>query len=718
MDLSKLNPQQKEAVLTTEGPLLILAGAGSGKTSVLVNRIAYLIEECGVSPYHILAITFTNKAANEMRERIVKMIGEKGQRIWARTFHSACLQILRYEVANTDLEENFVIYDTSDQQSIVKRILKAANIDIDMLKPSAVLAQISRLKNTYYDLEVGLATEPMDDVYLPEIMINVIEEYQNTLKENNAIDFDDILCKVVKLFNEHPEILAEYQRRFQYILVDEYQDTNNIQYQLVNLLAQKDKNICVVGDDDQSIYEWRGADVQNILSFEKDYPEAKVIKLEENYRSTKKILNLANAVIANNVARKDKRLWTENDDGEIIKYYEADDDRDEAYFITRQIRDMIDKSNFTYKDFAILIRTTAQFRSIEEVLLKNGVPYRIFGGIKFFQRKEIKDILAFLAICANQNDALNLRRVINIPKRGVGEKTWEKILDYHRAHPEQTLIDCLGDPNLPVSAKVKAAMKDFYQFLEKGRDLAAEGNIEAILRYVLEDSGYIEYLYDADAQAAELSMDNIQEFLSLATEFDMQEMDFEDRTLSSFLEGIALYTDLDQSDDGQNAVSLMTMHASKGLEFAVVFVAGFEENLFPHSRAVKEGSLEEERRLCYVAFTRAKNYLFITSAKQRLIHGRFVYDPPSQFMAELDDRYYTNVRQSRVLKNHLQPAHQKPKPAPALYKVGDKVSHSSWGEGVVVSIDPQEIGKITVAFPNEGLKTLSALYAPIKKIES
>ncbi len=423
MDLTTLNSQQLEAVLTTEGPLLILAGAGSGKTNVLVHRIAYLIEECNVSPYHILAITFTNKAANEMRDRIIDMIGERGSRIWARTFHSACLQILRFEVEHTDLKENFGIYDTSDQLSIVKRILKQRNIDADVLKPSSVLNGISKIKNKFFDLNEGLK-RVAEAGSLPEIVIDVIEEYQATLQENNAIDLDDILCLVVKLFKTHPDILEQYQERFQYIMVDEYQDTNKIQYELIHLLAAKYENICVVGDDDQSIYEWRGADVQNILSFEKDHENAKIIKLEENYRSTKKILHLAYAVIANNETRKEKALWTQNEEGEPIVYYEADDDRDEGHFIVRQIKDIMNKSNYSYGDFAVLIRTSSQFRSLEEVFLKNGVPYRIYGGIKFFQRKEIKDILAYLSVLANPNDSVNMKRIINIPKRGIGEQTW------------------------------------------------------------------------------------------------------------------------------------------------------------------------------------------------------------------------------------------------------------------------------------------------------
>lgn len=714
MDLTTLNSQQLEAVLTTEGPLLILAGAGSGKTNVLVHRIAYLIEECNVSPYNILAITFTNKAANEMRDRIIGMIGEKGSCIWARTFHSACLQILRFEVEYTDLKDNFGIYDTSDQLSIVKRILKQRNIDADVLKPSSVLNGISKIKNKFFDLNEGLK-RVAETGTLPEIVIGVIEEYQATLKENNAIDFDDILCMVVKLFKTHPEVLERYQDRFQYIMVDEYQDTNKIQYELIHLLAAKYENICVVGDDDQSIYEWRGADVQNILSFEKDHKNAKIIKLEENYRSTKKILHLANAVIANNETRKEKALWTQNEEGEPIVYYEADDDRDEGHFIVRQIKDIMNKSDYQYGDFAVLIRTSSQFRSLEEVFLKNGVPYRIYGGIKFFQRKEIKDILAYLSVLANPNDSVNMKRIINIPKRGIGEQTWNKILAFKAEHPELTLVDVLTDPMLKTSAKVKNALKAFNTFIENGRIVASEQEMEPLLNYIIKESGYINHLYDSDPVAADLTMDNIEEFLSIAKEFDLREMDYEDRNLSGFLEEIALYTDLDQSAEGVDSVSLMTMHSSKGLEFPVVFVAGFEENLFPHIRAKEEKGLEEERRLCYVAFTRAEDMLFITRADKRMIHGRFMYNSPSEFVNELDERYYTNVSKKRYFKNEITATRKKPPVASAAYTIGDKVKHSSWGEGVVVAIDADDDTKITVAFPSEGLKTISTEYAPIEK---
>ena len=717
MDLSLLNPQQLEAVLTTEGPLLILAGAGSGKTSVLVHRIAYLIEEEGVSPARILAITFTNKAARELADRLSEMVGAAGARIWARTFHSACLQILRFEVEATDLRPNFVIYDTSDQLSILKRILKHRNIDADVLRPGAVLATISHIKNTYFDLEEGLARYSAEGL-LPEQTAAVIGDYQRTLVENNAVDFDDILCKTVALFKAHPDILARYQDRFRYILVDEYQDTNPIQYALIHLLAAANRNLCVVGDDDQSIYEWRGADVQNILRFEEDYPEAKVIKLEENYRSTKTILALASGVIAHNSLRKDKTLWTQNPQGEKAIFYEAADDRDEAAFIVRQIRDIMAKSDYHYRDFAVLLRTQAQFRANEEMLVQQQLPYRIYGGIKFFQRREIKDVLAYLYVIANPDDAVSMQRIINIPKRGVGPQTWQKILDFHLAHRGQSLVDALADPALKVLAKFRAALARFHDLIVEGRSLAGEGEMAPLVDFVIHETGYLTHLYDRDPTGAEIDEDNLGEFLSLAREFDLEERPYEARTLAGFLEGIALYTDLDSASSDEDSVSVMTMHASKGLEFPFVFVAGFEQDLFPHIRAKNENAgLEEERRLCYVAFTRARDQLFITCARQRLVHGRLMANGPSEFFPELDPAYYTNVSQQRHHQNVVAPSHRKA-PAPAAeWRVGEKLLHASWGEGLVCAIDPAEASRITVAFPDKGLKTLDARFAPIRKKE-
>lgn len=727
MDLTRLNPEQLDAATTTEGPLLIFAGAGSGKTNVLVHRIAYLIQEKEVSPFNILAITFTNKAANEMRDRIIEMIGDRGRHIWARTFHSACLQILRFEVEDTILNPNFVIYDTSDQLTIVKRILKERNIDSDFLKPSAVLGNVSSIKDKYYDVYQGIEDYRAEG-RLPELTLEVIEEYQRTLLANNAADFDDLLCYTVKLFRDHPDILERYQDRFKYIMVDEYQDTNKIQYELVHLLAEKYRNVCVVGDDDQSIYEWRGADISNILSFEKDYPEAKVVKLEKNYRSTKTILNLANGVVANNTVRKKKRLWTENAVGEKVVYYEADDDREEAQYIVDQIEDLMKRNNYEYKDFAVLIRTNAQFRSIEEGFLQNGIPYRVYGGVKFFQRREIKDILAYLYVIANPNDAVNMQRVINIPKCGIGAQTWQKILSHHTEHPEMTLLDSLSASSLKVSSKVKKALASFTELISDAKEIAEDHPMEELVNFVIRESGYISYLYDRDPYGAEADEENLNELLSIAASYDQDELEDDKRSLAGFLEGIALYTDLDQdknADEEENdKVSIMTMHSSKGLEFPVVFVAGFEVDLFPHSLAKKEEyGMEEERRLCYVAFTRAKERLFVTGARQRMLRGQFFMKEPSEFLAEMDDRYYVDKTENRKLfndvfssKKSFEPAREKKKlEEVGLFSAGDKVYHNSWGEGTVVNVDPQDPACVTVVFPTQGLKVLDVRYAPIKR---
>ncbi len=718
MDILKnLNAKQLEAVKNTEGPLLILAGAGSGKTRVLVHRIAYLIEEGNVSPRNILAITFTNKAAKEMRERIQSLIGQKSEMIWAKTFHSTCLQILRYNIKESGLKENFVIYDTSDQLSIIRRILKEKNMNSDLLKPSSILQTVSNIKNEYADFYVGLKVYEKNG-YIPEQLIDIISEYQDVLVQNNAVDFDDIICYVVKMFLSHADVLSFYQEKFKYILVDEYQDTNKIQYEFVRLLAQKYQNICVVGDDDQSIYEWRGADLQNILSFEKDYINAYVIKLEENYRSTKNILNAANNVISNNALRKDKTLWTENTKGEEVIYYAASDDRDEGYFISRRIIDLHNNANYSFNDFAVLIRTTGQFRSIEECFLKNNIPYRIYGGIRFFQRKEIKDILAYLLVVLNPNDSLNLQRIINIPKRGIGDKTWNKILAFKNKYDYLTLVEALIHPELNVSSKIKSSLLDLYQMIDTAKKMANDmTTIVSIVQFILDESHYIDYLGEKDSLSLDISTEYIDEFLSIANEFDARDVSYEEHHLSIFLEEIALYTDLDQNKFNDEAVNIMTMHSSKGLEFPVVFVAGFEENIFPHIRTKNTDGLEEERRLCYVAFTRAMKRLYITSSGKRMLHGKFMYNLPSSFLSEMSEDSYVDVSKRGYLSTEKSASNsqQDVENNKETFAIGDKVLHSIWKEGIVVQVDPVTPSKITVAFPKEGIKTISTKYAPIKK---
>lgn len=715
MNLSKLNTQQREAVETIDYPLLILAGAGSGKTNVLVHRIAYLIENHHASPFEILAITFTNKAANEMKDRIIGMIGEKGKYIWAKTFHSACLQILRENIDMIDYDKDFVIYDGSDQISIIKGILQQLNIDPDLFKPSYLHAEISDIKNKSWDFYKAIEELPREDY--PEQIIDIMRRYQETLKENNAMDFDDIICTTVMLLKNNLHVAQKYQSRFKYIMVDEYQDTNHIQYELISALENEDTNLCVVGDDDQSIYEWRGADITNILNFENDHPQTKVIKLEENYRSTQNILDLANSIIANNAIRKRKSLWTSKGAGENIIYYEADDDRDEGYFIGRQIKKFVDQTGFDYQQIAVLIRTTAQFRSIEESFLKQQIPYKIYGGIKFYQRKEIKDILAFLTILVNPNDRLNLKRVINIPKRGIGDKTWQKIIDFHHANSHMTLLDCLVDDSLPLSKKIMSSLKEFYFFIEKAKDISLDNTLVETLDYIMNESGYKSYIFEKDALSSDIVWDNINEFFSVAADFDMRDVPTEEKTLSVFLEEISLFTDLDQDNDHISAVNIMTMHSSKGLEFPVVFVAGFEENLFPHIRSTSENGLEEERRLCYVAFTRAMEYLVITRAKQRLVHGRFLSNGPSQFFYEMRQDLLNNTKKQGVLRSNV---FNKTTPVitdeKTTYALGDKIKHRSWGIGIVVAVSDKEENLITVAFPNEGIKKIMTDYAPIEKM--
>lgn len=720
MDLSLLNPEQRQAVTTVDRPLLILAGAGSGKTNVLVHRIAYLIEELGVSPYSILAITFTNKAAKEMKTRIEGLIGPAAKHVWARTFHSTCLQILRANVEEAGLQSNFVIYDSGDQLSICKHVLNDMNVDTEILSPRTLLSQISSLKNQHYNYSDVLAELSSKDV--PQIVYEGAKTYQQTLTDNNAIDFDDILTFTVRMLKTHPDILVYYQNRFRYLLVDEYQDTNQIQYELIRLLSGPNNNVCVVGDDDQSIYEWRGANVQNILNFESDYPNTAIIKLEKNYRSTKTILRLANSVIAHNVTRKPKHMWTDNIEGQPAIYYEASDDRDEGSFIARQIQDLRSKASYQYSDFAILIRTTSQFRSLEETLLMNRIPYRIFGGTKFFSRREIKDILAYLSVVSNPNDALNMERIINIPKRGIGVKTWEKLLSFHKSHRDMTLLDCLTDPALKLSEKVRREAEAFSALITSAKKIAQDGSIAKLMEFILEESGYRAFIAENTTSTPEISADYIDEFFSIAKDFDIRDLPLEQRTLAAFLEEISLYTDLDQSDDGNDAVNLMTMHASKGLEFPVIFVAGFEENLFPHARSLSDDpdrGLEEERRLCYVSFTRACDYLYITRADKRLIHGRFAYNGPSFFYNEMNPDAFINASDKGHWCNSVSQGLSKPpkpKPQPALWKAGDHLVHGSWGEGVVVKVEAGDAVKLTVAFPNQGIKVLSAEFAPITKL--
>jgi DNA helicase II / ATP-dependent DNA helicase PcrA len=597
--LNGLNPEQQKAVKTTEGPLLIMAGAGSGKTRVLTHRIAYLMVEKRVNPYNILAITFTNKAAREMRERIYKMMGGAADEVWISTFHSMCVRILRRDIDRIGYNRNFTILDSTDQQSVIKAILKDKNLDPKKYDPRAILGSISSAKNELIDAE---EFEKNAGDYFEQIVSDVYKEYQRRLRKNQALDFDDLIMTTIHLFRRVPEVLEFYQRKFQYIHVDEYQDTNRSQYMLVKLLSSRFQNLCVVGDSDQSIYRWRGADIANILSFEKDYPRAQTILLEQNYRSTKRILLAANQVISNNMNRKAKNLWTENDEGNKIHYYRADSEQGEAQFVVSKMRELVQKENRKWSEMAILYRTNAQSRVMEEVLLKSNIEYSIVGGIKFYDRKEIKDILAYLRLIANPDDDISLQRVINVPKRGIGSSSIDKIANYAQLH-DISMFDALGMIDLiGLSPKITKAAGEFRQLIHGYTQMQEYLSVTELVEEVLEKTGYREMLQAEKSIEAQSRLENIDEFLSVTKNF---EEGSEDKSLVGFLTDLALVADIDKlDDDGEksDSVVLMTLHSAKGLEFPIVFLIGLEEGVFPHSRSLmEEAEMEEERRLAYGA---------------------------------------------------------------------------------------------------------------------
>lgn len=719
--VDKLNPAQREAVLHDRGPLLILAGAGSGKTRVLTHRVVYLVQQ-GIEPHRILAITFTNKAANEMKERLLHLIGEKAvARLWVSTFHAACVRILRREIGALGYQNNFVIYDSADQQTLVKNCLKELNLDEKKFTPRSVLAAISNAKNRLkdpqrYDWEAAN--------YFEKTVGQVYRLYQNKLKEANALDFDDLLMLTVQLFKENPSILQYYQEKFQHILVDEYQDTNHAQYLLVKMLGEKHRNIYVVGDPDQSIYGWRGADIQNILDFEKDYPEAKIIKLEQNYRSTQTILEAANEVIANNSGRKEKKLWTENQKGEPIICFMGQDERHEAEFVGSEIYRLHNQESRDYGDFVILYRTHAQSRVFEETFIRYGIPYDIFGGLKFYDRKEIKDILAYLRVLANPRDLISLERIINVPKRGIGEATYGKILDYAAQKGETPFEAMQRADSIPgLSTRMFNNVKKFVTLMESFQEKVDQIPLTQLVRTILTDTGYLAELETEKTVESQTRLENLQEFLSVTSEFDRHG---EEKTLEAFLAQISLVTDLDNLAENEDRVVLMTLHTAKGLEFPVVFLCGMEEGVFPHSRALlDEGELEEERRLCYVGMTRAQEKLYLTRAWQRTLYGNTVHNPPSRFLAEIPEKFkknHGNSQQTEVKKEArtfmAAPQSRGVKsPGAFSFNLGDHVLHAKWGEGVIVKITGE--GKdlqLSIAFPDQGIKTVLAEYAPIKKV--
>jgi len=641
--LKELTPRQREAVTATEGPLLVLAGAGSGKTRVLAYRIAYLIAKNIAPPWAILAITFTNKAAREMQERVVKLVGPAAADIWVSTFHSMCVRILRKDIERIGYGSSFGILDATDQLSVVRNVMKELNLDTKRFEPKAILAAISAAKNELVTAE-QYADRQGD--FFQSIVAKVYLQYQKRLQSNNALDFDDLIMLTVRLFREAPEVLDYYQHRFRYIHVDEYQDTNHAQYVLCKLLAARHRNLCVVGDSDQSIYRWRGADIRNILNFEKDYPEAKTVLLEQNYRSTSTILDAANAVIANNAGRKPKNLWTDLRGGDNIVVCEADTEHGEGMFVADEIRRNVEEGGLRYGDHAVLYRTNAQSRGIEEILIKAEIPYRIVGGIRFYDRKEIKDMLAYLRLAANPDDDISMERVVNVPKRGIGEATWDKVASEAAARGGSVfrlLSDALEE--LDIQPRARKALGEFRDLIMKLHQMSEYLSVTELTEQAAELSGYREELRRDGSLEAQARLENIDELLSVTQEFEKRN---EDKSLLAFLTDLALIADIDTLEDGeeaQDAVVLMTLHSAKGLEFPAVFIVGMEEGIFPGSRALTEPEeLEEERRLCYVGIPRAMRKLYLSYARTRLLYGRTSSNMPSRFLAEIPDEL-KDVRQ-------------------------------------------------------------------------
>lgn len=765
--LTGMNDQQAEAVQTTEGPLLIMAGAGSGKTRVLTHRIAYLIDEKMINPWNILAITFTNKAAREMRERAVALNPATSETLIA-TFHSMCVRILRREADHIGYNRNFTIVDPGEQRTLMKRILKNLNLDPKKWNERAILGTISNAKN---DLLDEIAYEHQAGDMYTQIVAKCYKAYQEELRRSEAMDFDDLIMMTLRLFDKNPDVLAYYQQRYQYIHVDEYQDTNHAQYQLVKLLASRFKNICVVGDADQSIYGWRGADMQNILDFEKDYPEAKVVLLEENYRSTKKILQAANEVIKNNRNRRPKKLWTQNDEGEQIVYYRANDERDEAVFVASTIDNIVREKVKNFKDFAVLYRTNAQSRTIEEALLKSNIPYTMVGGTKFYSRKEIRDVISYLNLIANTSDNISFERVVNEPKRGVGPGTLEKLRNFAY---EQNMSLLYASANImlsPIKGKAAQGVYDFANMILNLRDQLDGLSITDTVEAILDKSGYLDALSMQQTLESQSRIENIEEFMSVTKNFDETNTDgTEDETgidrLGRFLNDLALIADTDDGEAEAAEVTLMTLHAAKGLEFPVVFLIGMEEGVFPLSRASEEpDELEEERRLAYVGITRAEEILFLTNANTRTLFGKTSYNRPSRFLREISDdllQYQGLARPANSsfgvrftkeepiqfghgmsLQQALQTRKANAQPqkhtggaqpfskatgglpfskasdsgnSATDWEIGDIAHHKKWGDGTVLEVTGSgKTQELKIKFPEVGLKKVLASVAPIVK---
>ena len=737
-----LNGPQREAVHHTEGPLLILAGAGSGKTRVLTHRIAYLIEEKGINPWNILAITFTNKAAGEMRERVDQIVGFGAESIWVSTFHSTCVRILRRHIDRLGYDTNFTIYDTDDQKTLMKDVCKRLQIDTKVYRERNLLAAISAAKNELITPEEYRLQAEGD--FGRQKIASVYEEYEKQMRANNALDFDDLLLKAVQLFQTQPEVLDYYQERFRYIMIDEYQDTNTVQFQLVSLLAAKYRNLCVVGDDDQSIYKFRGANIRNILNFEQVFEDARVIKLEQNYRSTSTILDAANAVIRNNRGRKEKTLWTDNGQGEKITFRQFDTAYDEAEYIVGDIKENIENGRCNYNDNAVLYRTNAQSRLLEEKLVAANIPYKIVGGINFYARREIKDLLAYLKTIDNARDDLAVRRIINVPKRGIGLTSVNRLQEYALARDISFYEALLGADLIPGIGRGIARLESFAALMEHFRTRADEISISRLLDEILETTGYIEELKTEGEIEAEARIENIDELKNKIAAYEEACQEQGERpSLSGFLEEVALVADVDSLDENSDYVVLMTLHSAKGLEFPQVYLAGMEDGLFPSYMTITADDpeeIEEERRLCYVGITRAKEHLTLTCAKRRMVRGETQYNKMSRFLKEIPmELLETGIKFEKEEREEEKPqpwqqARQSfrskpftaPKPVQQFkvaggkgpgYDVGDRVRHVKFGEGIVTSIvEGGRDYEVTVEFDTAGTKKMFAVFAKLQKI--
>ena len=763
--LKGLNDKQYEAVVNTDGPVLVIAGAGSGKTKVLTHKIAYLIQEKNILPWNILAITFTNKAANEMKERIAGLVGETAKDIWMGTFHSICVRILRKHIDQIGYDSSFIIFDTSDQKSLIKKCLKELQIDDKQFSEKIVQTEISNAKNDM--LEPGEYAFKVHGDFRRERIATVYELYQKKLKENNAIDFDDIINFTIKIFNERPEIANYYSSKFKYVLVDEYQDTNKSQFTLVKMLAEVNQNITVVGDNDQGIYSFRGADIANILNFEKDFKNTKIIKLEQNYRCTGNILKAANAIIKNNETKYEKKLWTQNDEGALPRVYSADNEYDEASFIVEQISRLKREENYKYSDFAILYRMNTQSRAIEDILRREAIPYKMVGGLKFYERKEIKDIISYLRLAQNPSDNLSLIRIINEPKRGIGKTSLDQV-EQMANHNETSMYEIIKDANLYGLNRVYLKSREFIDLIEDARAKKDTMNVSEFIQYILKKSGYIKALEEEKTIEAENRLENLDEFLTVAMEFEKEEAE---NTLQDFLEGMTLSSDIDNVEETEDSLTLMTLHSAKGLEFPAVFLVGMEEGIFPGFRSIGEPeAIEEERRLCYVGVTRARENLFLTCSKMRTVFGSTSCNAPSRFLEEIpqelldgyDEAFGTGIKKqkeekeyawtygnSKIKSYNINSIASKTVAAASSafgkassfgrsaesflsglgkstssesvdlskYSAGVRVFHKKFGEGVITKTEPEgEDLKVDISFDKVGHKRLMAKFAKLEII--